>query len=307
MKIGFVGLGAMGSGIASNIANAGYDLTVFDVDQSRVDSLVNIGAQGASSIATVARDADVLFTSLPTPSVVMAVGTGPDGLEAHLKPGAAWFDLSTNSPTVIRQLAERLKNKNVDVLDAPVSGRPQGAASGKLAIYIGGPVDIYEKYKTLLDSIGDKIIHVGAVGAGNTTKLVHNLISLVSRMVLAEGMSLGVKAGMEPLVLWGALRQGAIGRQRTFDVLADHYMQDKYDPAGFALTLAHKDFTLALDLAQELGISLQQASEAYKFYNEALARDWGNRDSRAPMSIPNERAGIVIKEDPEKIRQVLMQ
>jgi 3-hydroxyisobutyrate dehydrogenase len=305
MKLGFIGLGAMGSGIALNLVKAGHDLIVFDVRPDGARPLLEAGAKGAESIGEIGRHADVVFTSLPGPREMQEVGLGLDGLISTMRRGTIWVDFSTNSPTVVRQVAQRLDAAGIAVLDAPVSGRPAGARSGKLAIYVGGDADVFGRCKPLLDAVGDKVMHVGAVGAGNTAKLVHNLVSLVTRMVLAEGMSLGVKAGLDPLELWHALRQGAIGRQRTFDVLGDQYLQSNYDPASFALRLAHKDLTLALDLAQDLGVPMQQAEMAYQDYTVALERGWAERDSRVPMQIQNERAGVEIKASAEDVAKTL--
>ncbi|HSV83752.1 MAG TPA: NAD(P)-dependent oxidoreductase [Ramlibacter sp.] len=305
MKVGFIGLGAMGAGIALNLRKAGYDLVVYDLRKESTQPLVDAGATVAATVAELARGSDVVFTSVPGPKEMQELGLGEGGLLANMRPGSTWFDLTTNSPTVLREVARRFQEKGIAVLDAPVSGRPQGARSGKLAIYIGGEREVFDRHKQMLDAMGDKVLHVGPVGAGNTAKLVHNLVSLVTRIGIAEGMSLGVKAGMDPLELWNAVRQGAIGRQRTFDILADQYMQDKYDPANFALRLAHKDFTLALDLARELGVPMKQAETAYEEYNAALARGWGDRDSRAPMQMQNERAGVTIKASAEDVQKTL--
>jgi 3-hydroxyisobutyrate dehydrogenase len=145
------------------------------------------------------------------------------------------------------------------LLDAPVSGGPAGARSGKLAIYVGGDRDAFDRHKALLDAIGDQVLYVGLIGAGSTAKLAHNLASLVTRMAIAEVFTLGVKAGVEPLELWHALRQGAIGRSRTFDRIGDQYLQSKYEPANFSVRLAHKDFTLGLELAHQLGVPMRLA------------------------------------------------
>jgi len=305
MTLGFIGLGAMGTGIALNLAKAGQDLVVYDVRKESAQPLVEAGARLAESVAELGRAAEVVFTSLPGPKEMQEVGLGDGGLLGAMRAGSAWFDVSTNSPTVVREVARRFEEAGIAVLDAPVSGRPAGARSGKLAIYVGGDRAVFERHKALLDSIGDKVLHVGPVGAGNTAKLVHNLVSLVTRMALAEGMSLGVKAGIEPLALWHALRQGAIGRQRTFDVLGDQYLQSNYDPASFALRLAHKDFTLALDLAREVGVPMRQAETAYEDYAAALERGWGELDSRAPMQLQNERAGVTIKVSAEDVQKTL--
>ena len=305
MKLGFIGLGAMGAGIAMNLAKAGHDLVVFDLRPESTQPLRKAGATAASSVVELGRAADIVFTSLPGPKEMQEVGLGAGGLLGAMRAGSAWVDFSTNSPTVVRDVAARFAEAGIAVLDAPVSGRPAGARSGKLAIYVGGTTEDFARVKPVLDSVGDKVMHVGPVGAGNIAKLVHNMVSLVTRIALAEGMSLGVKAGLEPGELWHALRQGAIGRQRMFDTLADQYMQDKYDPPTFTVRLAHKDFTLALDLAREFGVPLRQAETAYAEYEEALARGWGERDSRAPMALQNERAGVRIAVQAEEVRKIL--
>jgi 3-hydroxyisobutyrate dehydrogenase len=305
ISVGYIGLGAMGAGMASNLRTAGYDLVVHDVRTESAQPLVAEGARLAQTIAELGRAADVVFTSLPGPKEMQEVGVGKGGLLESMRPGSTWFDVSTNSPTVLREVAKRFQEKGVAVLDAPVSGRPSGARAGKLAIYVGGDRDVFERHKKLLDAIGDKVMYVGPVGAGNTAKLVHNLVSLVTRMAIAEGITLGVKGGMDPLELWHALRQGAIGRARTFDIVADQYLQSKYEPASFALRLAYKDFTLALELARQLGVPLKQAETAYQDYTEALERGWGDLDSRAPMQLQNERAGVTIKASAEDVQKTL--
>jgi len=305
MKVGFIGLGAMGSGMALNLRKAGYDLVVYDVRKESTQPLVEAGATAAETLADLGRAANVVFTSLPGPKEMKEVGLGEGGLLGSMRTGSTWFDVSTNSPTVLRDVAKRFQEKGIAVLDAPVSGRPAGARSGKLAIYVGGDHEVFDRHKTLLDALGDNVMYIGPVGAGNTAKLVHNLVSLVTRLAIVEGLSLGVKAGIDPLDLWHALRQGAIGRQRTFDILAGQYLQSTYDPASFALRLAYKDFTLAMDLARELGVPMKQAETAYEDYTEAMKRGWGELDSRAPMQLQNERAGVTIKVSAEDVQKTL--
>jgi 3-hydroxyisobutyrate dehydrogenase len=305
MKIGFIGLGAMGTGIALNLCKAGYDLVVFDIREESAHPLGEAGATLATTVSEVGRTSDVVFSSVPGPKEMQDLGLGKDGLLNSMHAGSTWFDLTTNSPPVLREVAKRFEEKGISLLDAPVSGKPSGARSGKLAIYVGGPREAFERHKNILDSIGDKVLHVGPVGAGNTAKLVHNCVSLVTRIAIAEGMTLGVKAGMDPLELWHAVRQGVIGRTRTFDILADQYLQSQYDPPSFALRLAYKDFTLALDLARQLDVPMKQAEAAYADYTAALERGWGELDSRSPMQLQNERAGVTIKVSAEEVQKTL--
>ena len=301
MKIGFIGVGTMGTGMALNLRKAGHDVFVHDVRKENAQPHIDAGATWAATVADVSRAAEAVFTSLPGPKEMQEVGLGEGGLLSSMRKGTAWFDLSTNSPTVVREVHKRFEQKGIALLDAPVSGGPIGARSGKLAIYVGGDRETFDRYKHVLDAIGDQVMYVGTIGAGNTAKLVHNVASLMIRMAVAEVFSLGVKAGMDPLELWHAVRQGAIGRTRTFDRNMDEYLQGKYEPPSFALKLAHKDLTLGLELARELGVPMRQAEVVFEDFNAAMERGWGDRDSRSPMQLQNERAGVTIKVSAEDV------
>jgi len=305
MKIGFIGLGMMGSGMAMNVRKAGHEVTVHDLRREIAKPLIAAGATWAETIADAVRAADVVFTSLPGPKEMQEVGVGEGGLLTSMRPGAAWFDLSTNSPTVVRKVAARFKEKGMELLDAPVSGGPRGAHSGKLAIYVGGDEGTFDRCKALLDAIGDQVMYVGPIGAGNSAKLAHNCASFTTRMAIAEIFTLGVKAGVEPLALWHAIRQGSTGRARTFDRIGDQYLQDKYEPAAFALRLAHKDLSLARELGRELGVPMKYADLALEDFNAALERGWGELDSRSPMRLQNERAGVTVRVSAEDVKKTL--
>lgn len=305
MKLGFIGLGAMGTGMALNLRKAGYELVVHDLRKASADRLIAVGATWADTVAELGRVSDVVFTSLPGPKEMRELGLGEGGLLGAMRTGSTWFDLTTNSPTVVQEVSKLFQEKGIAVLDAPVSGGPSGASSGKLALYLGGDKQVFDKHKAILDAIGDRVIYVGAVGAGNTAKIVHNLISLVTRLGIAEGMSLGVKAGLDPVELWNAVRQGAIGRARTLDLVASQYLQSSYEPPSFALRLAYKDFNLARDLAREYSVPMKQADAAYQDYTEAMERGWTERDSRSPMELQNERAGVTIKASAEAVKEMM--
>jgi 3-hydroxyisobutyrate dehydrogenase len=305
MKIGFIGLGRMGSGMAQNLLKAGYQMTVFDAQPENCKPFVAEGAMAPSTVKDLARCVDIVFTSLPGPKEMQDIAMRDDGLFSNMREGTVWFDLTTNSPTVLKQIGKQFAERHITLLDAPVSGGPGGAKSGKLAIYVGGDRVAFEKYKPVLDAIGDQVMYVGALGAATAAKLVHNTASFVTRMVIAEVFALGVKAGVEPLELWHAIRMGAIGRARTFDVIGDHYLQSKYDPASFALRLAHKDLTLGLDLARDLNVPMKYTQAAFEDYEAALERGWHDRDSRSPMELVNERAGVQIKESAEDVKRTL--
>jgi len=297
MRIGFIGLGAMGAPMAANLLRAGHQLRVHDARRVEIK-----GAEWAASAPSAAAGAEAVFTSLPGPAEVEAVGVQ---MRDALGRGTAWFDLTTNSPACVRRLHGEMLARGVQLLDAPVSGGPQGAKSGKLALWVGGDQATFARHLGVLRAIGDQPIYVGPIGAGSVAKLAHNCASFTVQTALAEIFTLGVKAGVEPLALFKALRQGATGRKRTFDRLAEQFLPGNYDPPAFALRLAHKDLSLALALAREHGVPMQVAERAMAEFEEALRRGWGERDSRATMLLQEERAGVSVRVPPDKLREAL--
>jgi 3-hydroxyisobutyrate dehydrogenase len=222
-----------------------------------------------------------------------------------MRKGAAWFDLTTNSPTLMRRLHASFAEKGIDVLDAPVSGGPKGAQTRKLALWIGGEERAFDAHRRALDAIGDQARYVGPIGAGSVAKLVHNCAGYAIQTALAEVFTMGVKGGVEPLALWEAVRQGAAGRRFTFDGLADQFLPGTYDPPAFALKLAHKDVTLATELARELGVPMRVANLALADLTEAMNRGWEGRDSRVAMVLQQERAGVSIRVDPQRLAEAV--
>ena len=305
MKIGFIGLGIMGHSMASNIRQGGYELVVHDIRKEAAAPHLAAGAAWADMPRGVAEAAEVVFTSLPGPAEVETVALGDEGLLAGMSPGKVYFDLSTSSPALIRRIHAVFAARGVHVLDAPVSGGPRGARTRKLALWVGGDERVFLRYKPLLDAIGDQAIHVGPVGAGSVAKLVHNCAGYAIQTVLAEVFTLGVKAGVEPLALWQAVRQGALGRQRIFDRLTDQFLLGKYEPPTFALRLAHKDVSLATALGREHSVPMRLANLALEELTEALNRGWGDRDSRVAMVLQEERSGVQVRVDETRLREAL--
>ena len=305
MNVGFIGLGLMGGSMALNLQAAGHRLAVHDLRRESAAAHCAKGAEWKDSPRAVAEVSDVVFTSLPGPPEVTAVATGANGLIHGLKRGAALFDLSTNSPAVVRRLHAEFAKAGVAVLDAPVSGGPSGAKSRKLAIWVGGDRAQFDKHRPLLEAMGDQPYYVGPIGAGAVAKLVHNCASFTIRVALAEVFCMGVKAGVDADLLWQAVRQGASGRARTFDRLADKFLPGAFDPPSFALALAHKDVSLATELGREVGVPMRLANMALAEMTEAMNRGWAQRDSSVFMLLEEERAGVDIKVPPSRLREIL--
>src|SRR5262245_44233753 len=305
MRVGFIGLGTMGAKMALNIRAAGYDMVVNDLRREASAPHLAAGATAADSAREVAEMADVVFTSLPGPREVETVALAENGLLAGMRRGTAWFDLSTNSPTVVRRLHTLFDAKGVAMLDSPVSGGPAGAKNRKLAVRVSGDKAVFQHHKPLLDSIGDQAMYVGPIGTGTVAKLVHNTAGYATLAALAEVFTLGVKAGVEPLALWQAVRQGAFGRSRTFDRLAEQFLPRQFDPSAFALKLAHKDITLAIELGRELNVPLRIGALVHEELTEALNRGWAERDSRIFMLLQEERAGVNIAVPIDEVQEAL--
>jgi 3-hydroxyisobutyrate dehydrogenase-like beta-hydroxyacid dehydrogenase len=268
--------------------------------------LLQGGAVWADSPREVAEACDVVFTSLPTPGDVESIATGPQGLKAGFRPGSAWFDLSTNDLDLIRRLHAELADEGVDFLDAPVSGGPSGAASGNLAIWVGGDEGVYRRHASLINTIGDNAAYIGPVGAGTIAKLVHNMASAAINAVVSEALTLGVKAGLDPLPLYEALRAGAAGRRRSFDSVGGRFLQGRLDPPSFQLRLAYKDIGLAMQLAHTVDVPLQLCELVFGEITEAMNRGWGLRDSQSFLLLQQERAGIPPFElSPAEISEVM--
>jgi 3-hydroxyisobutyrate dehydrogenase-like beta-hydroxyacid dehydrogenase len=294
MRLGFIGLGVMGRPMAANLQRAGHEVQAHDL--RRVEGFPHWKLTAAEAV----RGCEVIFTSLPGPKEVEAIA---EELAAALPNGSTWFDLSTNSPDGVRRLHAELPK--IHFLDAPVSGGPTGAESGKLAMWVGGDAGVFAKYQPLLEVIADKPMLVGPIGAGTVAKLAHNCASFAIQAALAEIFTLGVKGGVEPLALFRALRQGASGRKRTFDRLADFFLPGRYDPASFSLRLAHKDAALGLELAQRLGVPMRIGELALEELAEAMRRGWAERDCRVAMTLQEERAGVEARVAPERLQDAL--
>ena len=294
--VGFIGLGNMGGGMAGNIQKADYPMVVLDLRQEMMQPFIDNGAKTAASAADIASQCDVTFTSLPGPKEVEAVALGANGVLEGIKPGGIYVDLSTSRPTLIREIEPKFREKGAHVLDAPVSGGKSGAQSGNLAVMVGGDRDIYERIKPLLDSFGDKVFYAGAIGAGSVCKLVHNMIGHGIRQAIAEGMTLGVKAGVDAEAVWECVRRGALGRMSSLHGgLPATVFRGEFDPPSFALELSRKDIRLATELGREFNVPMPVANIAEQIAVQGMNRGWGGRDSSVTFLLQEEAAGVEVR------------
>ena len=294
--IGFIGLGNMGGGMAGNIQKAGYPMVVYDLREEATLPFLEAGARLGSSPADVAERCDVTLTSLPGPREVELVATGIGGVLEGIKPGCVYIDLSTSRPTLIRELEVKFRAKGVHVLDAPVSGGKSGAQSRNLAVMVGGEREIFDRVKPLLDAFGDKVFYAGEIGAGSVAKLVHNMIGHGVRQAIAEGLTLGVKAGVDPEPLWECIRRGSLGRMNVLhEGVVRTLFRGEYEPPSFALELARKDIGLATDLGREFNVPMPVANLAEQIAIEAMNRGWGGMDSSVTIRLQEEQSGVEVR------------
>jgi 3-hydroxyisobutyrate dehydrogenase-like beta-hydroxyacid dehydrogenase len=288
-----------------NLLKAGYRLVINDARRDAAERHLALGAAWADTAAQVAEQTDVVCTCLPSLKVIEEVALGAPGVIEGIRPGGALFEMSTNSKELLDKLHAAFARKGAHVLDAPVSGGALGAERGQMGIWVGGDRATYDRFENVLRAMGDRPIHVGEIGAGLVTKLVHNCASQATQAAIAEVFTLGVKAGADPLSLWSAIRQGSIGRRRTFDGLIDEFLPAEFDPPHAAMRIIEKDLQLATQLGRELRVPMRFANLALADVYEAMNRGWAERDCRAVMLLPQERAGINIKVPKEKIEEVL--
>lgn len=296
MRIAFIGLGNMGGPMALNLMKAGHTLVVHDMRRETATPHLERGAKWAENPRIAAQEAELILTSLPGPVEVEAVALGTNGILHGSRKGAIYADLSTSSPSLIRRIHAGFKEKGIHVLDAPVSGGVIGAERGTLQVMVGGDEELFRRLKPVLEAIGDKVGYMGGIGCGTIAKLVHNLIGICTRMVVAEGFTLGVKAGVRPEALLEAVKGGAFGQGLLLtQVLPEIVFKGDFDTVRFALRLARKDLGLATELAREYHVPMAMAALAEQTLVEAMARGWGDKDFAAPFMLQEERAGVKVR------------
>jgi 3-hydroxyisobutyrate dehydrogenase len=303
--VGFIGLGIMGGPMSLHVLHAGYRLVVHDIRREAAANLIQAGATWADAPRALAEQCEVIFTCLPGLPQIEAVALGADGIVEGIRPGHAYFEMSTNSPELVKRLHAAFAERGAHMLDAPISGGGVGAKRGRLAIWVGGEKSVYDRHEPVLRAMGDRPVHVGAIGAGLVAKLVHNCASQAAQAAIAEVFVMGVKAGADPLSLWKAIRQGSIGRRRTFDGLAIHFLPAAFDQVEAALRITHKDMMIATDIGRELGVPMRMSNLALADIEEAMNRGWAERDCRSVMLLPQERAGVKIAVSREAIQEAL--
>jgi 3-hydroxyisobutyrate dehydrogenase-like beta-hydroxyacid dehydrogenase len=294
MKVGYIGVGNMGGPMCRNlIKKSNHQVTVFDLNAAALKTCTDLGATGAKSVAEVTKGADVVMTSLPMPKDVETVTLGDNGILANLKAGQTYIDLSTNAPSMVKKIGAAMAAKGIHMLDAPVSGGTTGAEAATIAIMVGGDKKVFDDALPVLQSFSAKVIHMGPLGTGTVAKLVNNMMAFCNAAAAAEGMMLGVTAGLDPKKLIEVIA-GSSGNSNAFKSFSERSLSGEFSPS-FALNLAYKDLHLALELGDELGVPLPQGSSTHNLQRMARGMGLGPKDSSSILLVYEKVLGRTIK------------
>ena len=291
--IGFIGLGNLGTPIALNIQRAGFPMAVYDAREGATRPLLEGGARLSTSPAELAAVSDVIMTSVPGPAEVEEITLGRDGILSGINQGDIYVDLSTSRPSLIRRIGDVFKEKGAHVLDAPILASPAEVADRHVIIMPSGNKNIYEQLLPVFESIADKVVYQGELGMGSTCKLVNNMITLAVRQVVAEGLTLGIKAGLDLDALMEAGSRRTLGTQK--EGLDRTVFQGKYDPPSFRQALARKDQSLANELARELNVPMPVANIVEQLAIQCGNQGWGDMDTHVIYRLQEQAAGVEIR------------
>ena len=290
--VGFIGLGIMGRGMARNIANAGFPLFVYNRTASRMAELADTGAKPTTSPADVARHCDIIITCVSDTPDVEAVITGPDGVIHGLKPGALVIDMSTISPQATVALAEQIRAHGGTMLDAPVSGGSEGAAKGTLSIMVGGDADDFNRALPVFQAMGKNIVHVGAQGAGQTVKLVNQILVVGNALAMSEALLFAQAGGVDLQKALTAVSGGAAGSWMLSN-RGPQILNRDWRP-GFTIDLQQKDLRLVLAAADNVGVPLPGTALIFQLYRTLQQAGLGHEGNHALVKALEQLARLEI-------------
>ncbi|GEA15701.1 2-hydroxy-3-oxopropionate reductase [Moorella sp. E308F] len=292
-KIGFIGLGIMGKPMSKNLLKAGYQLVVHDINRAAVDELVAAGAAPASSPKEVARQADIIITMLPNSPHVKEVVLGPEGVIEGARAGSILIDMSSIDPLVSREIAARLAEKGIRMLDAPVSGGEPKAIDGTLAIMVGGNQADFDACFNILKAMGSSVVRVGEIGAGNVAKLANQVIVALNIAAMSEALVLATKAGVDPELVYQAIRGGLAG-STVLDAKAPLVLDRKFNP-GFRINLHIKDLANALAASHEVGVPLPLTAAMMEILQALKVDGLGDADHGAIIRFYEKLAQVEVR------------
>ena len=289
-RIGFVGLGIMGKPMAKNLLKAGYELVVFDINQDAVAEVVAAGAVKAENAKAVAAQSEAVITMLPNSPHVKAAVLGENGVLEGAKPGLILIDMSSIAPLAAQEVAAAVAAHGVEMLDAPVSGGEPKAIDGTLSIMVGGKQDIFDRCVELLSKMGKSVVRCGDIGAGNTTKLANQIIVALNIAALSEAMVLATKAGVDPELVFNAIRGGLAG-STVMEAKAPMILAGNFKP-GFKIDLHIKDLANAIETGHDVGVPLPLTSSVMEIL-QALKVDGKGQNDHSGIAMYYEKMAKV--------------
>ncbi len=290
-RVGIIGVGAMGSGMVGMLLQNDYPVTAFDINTDALQAVEKKGAAVGSTPAEVGKASEVVVTSLPSPQAFEETVLGENGLLKGMAPGTYIIDMSTIDPVTTRTVHDIAAAQGVRTLDAPVSGGPQGAASGTMAIMAGGDKEDFDACKEILNVLGGKVFHVGPIGAGQTIKICNNALAAVHTVALAEALLTGVKAGVDLKVLVDVIRSSSGNCWTLENFFPKTVLRNQYDPPLFALNLMQKDVGLYMKTAEAMKSPSIMSALAYQIYTAGQTTGRGRKDHTSVVQVIEELAG----------------
>lgn len=294
MRVGFIGVGIMGSAMAKNVLKGGHQVTVYDTNPAAVDTLVTAGAAAAASCTAVAAVSEVVITMLPEPAHVEAAVLGPDGILAGAAPGLVLVDMSTGDPLLAQRLAAALKVRGVDAVDCPVGRTQKHAIAGTLLLMAGGDPGVIERIRPVLMCMGNELIQCGGPGMGQAMKLVNNMLASVTMQATGEALTLGAKAGLTLETMLTVLTRTMANNAQLSTALPAMAFKGDFNP-GFTIRLARKDVGLAVALAQRIDVPVPLGAATVQQCSALIVQGRGNQDVGAVVGAQAEAQGLNLR------------
>ena len=292
MKIGFIGLGIMGKPMGKNLLKAGFELVVCSRTQTSVDELTAVGATAAATPSELAAQVDLVITMLPNSPEVKEVILGPNGVIEGTRPGCIVVDMSSIAPLASQEIAAALAEKGIEMLDAPVSGGQPKAIEGTLSVMVGGKQEVFDRCVPVFKAMAASVVRVGKIGAGNVTKLANQVVVALNIAAVSEAMVLAAKAGVEPELVYQAIRGGLAG-STVMDAKVPLMLDRKFNP-GFRIKLHIKDLANALETSSEVGAPLPLTASVMEILKSLQSEGHGDSDHGAMIQHFEKQAGIEV-------------
>lgn len=290
--IAYIGTGTMGKPMATRLFNAGFDPVIYDAYKVCADSLIEMGARWADTLQDVCEQAKIVLLSLPGPVEVNAVVAGPGGLLEGLAPGSIIVDMSTNSVSMVRELAAKAADKQIAFIDSPVTGGLKGSTEGTLVLMVGGASEHLEQVRPILDELSREIVHLGDVGTGTAAKLIHNQLYLCGEVIFYEGLALAAKTGIDQQALLKILNMSGAGGIHS--KVADRIIERRFDDNTFALALAEKDVALSLEAGRALDVPMPTTTAAHQLFIEGKAAGLSKKNFWSVIELVEQHANTKI-------------